>query len=143
MKTLTVFMQPLSKLVVLGLAGLIMLLLSGCTVVGVNEEPTPEQRNEIIRQAVLDRKTKLLNCYDYELGKSKATGSGKVLMEWDVDEAGHAQNITMDDKASTLKIPTLTRCLTDELREIDFPPRAKGTTLHIRFPFVFDKDRPK
>jgi len=120
---------------------------SGCTVVSVNEEPiasTADQKNEILRKAVLEQKKRLLACYNYELKKDKNAGTGKVLMEWDVDDVGHAQNIRMDEAASTLKIPTLTKCLSDEIREIDFPIAPnKGTNLHIRFPFSFNPEGSK
>jgi len=120
---------------------------SGCTVVSVNEEPiasTADQKNEILRKAVLEQKKRLLACYNYELKKDKNAGTGKVLMEWDVDDVGHAQNIRMDEAASTLKIPTLTKCLSDEIREIDFPIAPnKGTNLHIRFPFAFNPEGSK
>lgn len=124
-----------------------MFLISGCTVVSVNEEPvasTADQKNELLRKAVLEQKKRLLACYDYELKKNKNAGAGKVLMEWDVDDTGHAQNIRIDEAASTLKIPTLTKCLSDEIRDIDFPIAPnKGTNLHIRFPFAFNPEGSK
>jgi hypothetical protein len=137
-------MRPLSKLFALAV---FVVATSGCTVVSVNEEPiasTADQKNELLRKAVLEQKKRLLACYDYELKKDKNVGTGKVLMEWDVDDVGHAQNIRMDENASTLKIPTLTKCLSDEIREIDFPIAPnKGTNLHIRFPFAFNPEGQK
>lgn len=137
-------MRPLNRFFALGT---LVFLACGCTVVGVNEEPTAstaDQKSQLLRKAVLEHKKRLLGCYDYELKKDPQTPAGKVLIEWDVDDAGHAQNIRMDEAASTIKIATLTKCLSDEIREIDFPIAPnKGTNLHIRFPFAFHPEDSK
>ena len=121
----------------------LFLLLTGCVIVGTGEDETAKDlRTEAIRQVVLRDSKKLLGCYDYELKKSPATAEGKVIMSWDVDADGHAQNISADPN-STLKIETLNRCLSDELRELSFPPPRKGDNLHIKFPFVFKHEGSK
>lgn len=114
--------------------------LTGCTIVGAESEDAARSRIESIRQSVVKNTKKLAACYDYELQKNPQTPEGKVVMAWDVDQEGHPQNILRDDTASTVKIETLTQCLTDEIREMNFPTPAKGDILHIKFPFVFKHD---
>jgi hypothetical protein len=119
------------------------LVLSGCTIVGTENDPPPEQRNQMIRSVVIDHKKEILGCYDYELKKDAKMAAGKVTMKWEIDGDGHPQKIGIDEPKSTLKVETLNKCLIDVFTELNFPPPSKGTDIRVTYPLVFNNDGAK
>lgn len=121
---------------------LIFLALTGCTIVGTEDESTTNMRKQLIGRAVHDHAVEIKKCYDYELKKDPKLPKLKVVMNWEVDTEGHPQKIVATPEDSPI-IVTFNKCLEDVFTEIVFPPPAKGQDLKVKYPMVFTPEAPK
>jgi outer membrane biosynthesis protein TonB len=96
---------------------------------------TPE--SEAIRSKIKEHLKEVQTCYA-PVAQS-AESKGKVVVEWEVNDAGDVAIVSVNDAKTTLKNTTLHTCIIDKLKTWKFPAAPKGQTTAVSFPFIFSK----
>lgn len=105
------------------------LLLTGCATSG-------DYNGGPIDSALRSHKMEYRWCYEHEVHKSDDVGSGKVVLEWTIEETGQPSDVQVF--SSTLKNIQVEQCLINETKKIQFPNQEKS--LKIKYPFAFTKN---
>ena len=99
------------------------------------ESAGPEKLNlNSVKQVVRSHLTEVQKCYTDLIIEGMAT-KGKVTAQWDIDDKGAVQNLTIKDNTS--KDQALEGCVTERVINWTFPPAEEGKTFPVTYPFVF------
>lgn len=124
----------------IGCTLLFSLLLEACVITGPTADMPVEQRKKAVQSSIALHVPELRKCYE-DLLRDPAISEGKVVLQWDIDAQGTAQNIAFDQPGSNLTNSDLNSCLMKIVSTTQFPPTSDGTDVHIRYPFVFSRVR--
>lgn len=92
--------------------------------------------SEKIRLAVKDNISSFRKCFK-EVLKSKPKNQGKIVLSWDVNDAGLVTKPIV--KKSSINNTVVENCMIETLKTMTFPPAPSGNTVNIIYPFVFNK----
>ncbi len=106
----------------------IALLLSACAT--TQEKTTGGIEREVIDQRIQQERPNLHNCYSHENKKTP----GKITVDFVINAEGKVEKI---DAESTLKNKKVETCVTNIIKNIQFPKPAGGGTVEIKYPFAF------
>ncbi len=99
------------------------------------ESAGPEKLNlSSVKQVVKSRLNDVQQCYTDLIIEGMAT-KGKVTAQWDIDDKGAVQNLTIKDNTS--KDQALEGCVTERVIHWTFPPAEEGKTFPVTYPFIF------
>ena len=87
-----------------------------------------------VKKVVRERLQEVQKCYTDLIIEGMAT-KGKVTAQWDIDDKGAVQNLTI--KENTSKDPALEGCVTERVVNWTFPPAEAGKTFPVSYPFQF------
>jgi serine/threonine protein kinase/outer membrane biosynthesis protein TonB len=88
---------------------------------------------EKIVEVINQHQGDIQGCYERELLSNAGLG-GKVTFEWTVTRRGQVSGARQ--KSSTLGSPTVSNCILDILRSLEFP-KPKGGSVTVSYPFMF------
>ena len=91
---------------------------------------------ELVKGAIKSRTADYRRCFYTEYEKNK-TLEGKVIIFWEINELGNAQNLSV--VKSTLDNSIVENCIVESLKTIQFPKPATGIVAEIIYPFNFKK----
>lgn len=91
-----------------------------------------------IRALVDSRQRDVQACYELALSQA-GEARGRVLLKWNVDAAGEAQDIAVDAAGSTLTDPALHQCIAEKIKSWKFPAARKGKLVPASHSFAFSK----
>jgi TonB family protein len=79
-------------------------------------------------------------CYTEALKKDVSL-KGKLVVDWDVNDAGDVSRAEVNTAKSTLKSEAINNCLVEKLKSWKFAPAPapKGEVVSVSYPFSFDK----
>ena len=117
--------------------GFILVTLGGCKTASVqhSEDVSAGMDKEAIRHTIHDNLIPIRHCYEKEL-KTKPNFTGKLVLEWDVEEKGKVTRVLVKQSAD----PQVDQCVAEVIKAAKFPEPPKGQIGRIVFPFVFSKD---
>lgn len=87
-----------------------------------------------VKQVVREHLHDVQKCYTDLIIEGMAT-KGKVTAQWDIDDKGAVQNLTI--KENTSKDPALEGCVTERVVNWTFPAAEAGKTFPVAYPFQF------
>jgi len=87
-----------------------------------------------VKQVVRSHLQDVQKCYTDLIIEGMAT-KGKVTAQWEIDDKGAVQNLTI--KENTSKDPALEGCVTERVVNWTFPPAEAGATFPVSYPFQF------
>jgi hypothetical protein len=87
---------------------------------------------EIIRRIVRRHMGEVKYCYESELAK-KPDLAGRVAIRFAIAATGTVMNATLDN--STIRNPTLEKCIVGTIRNWPFPAPMRGDIVTVTFPF--------
>lgn len=100
---------------------------------------------EAVRRAVKTHLSEVKTCYDDALKKDSHNKdsqlSGKIVLDFEVDNAGKVPSAKVNEKKSTLKSSDIEQCLIDKVKSWTFPPSPKGTIISVSYPFIFKSNK--
>jgi TonB family protein len=118
--------------------GLLMFVLGGCATTS-SDKPADEisagMDKEAIRKAIRDHLIPIRHCYEKEL-KVKPKLSGKLVLEWDVEDKGKVTRVVVKKSAD----PEVDHCIAEVIKGVKFPEPPKGQIGRIAFPFEFKSE---
>ncbi|MBC7754688.1 MAG: energy transducer TonB [Moraxellaceae bacterium] len=91
---------------------------------------------ELVKDAIRSRAANYRQCFYTENEKNK-TLEGKVIIFWEINELGNAQNLSV--VKSTLNNSAVENCVVESLKTIQFPKPSKGIVSEVTYPFNFKK----
>jgi hypothetical protein len=65
--------------------------------------------------------------------------SGKVVLDWDVDDKGKVVRAAV--KKSEIEDYVMEKCLIEKLKSLSFPPASKGLVATVQYPLVFSSGK--
>jgi inosine-uridine nucleoside N-ribohydrolase len=87
-----------------------------------------------VKQVVHSHLRDVQKCYTDLIIEGMAT-KGKVTAQWDIDDKGAVQNLSI--KENTSKDQALEGCVTERVVNWTFPPAEPGKTFPVSYPFQF------
>lgn len=100
----------------------------------VEKKMTTAIDSEAIRDAIWLESDAVQVCYQSAL-KSIPGLKGKMVVSFDVDQAGKAKNFKRE--TGTILNHDIFACVAKALEVAEFPPAAVGTVVRVKYPFVF------
>lgn len=92
---------------------------------------------EAVRRAVKFALPQFKACYEREYRRNTNL-AGKVVIKWDIDDRGVANNSQVVKAASTINNQQVEECVRLRMLGLKFPEAPPGTVAEISFPFIFD-----
>lgn len=93
------------------------------------------QNTEKFQKPIKKHLTKIQKCRD-EAGQN-TTVSGKVVVDFEIDDKAALHRIKINDEQSTLTDLNLQKCVIDEMKKVKFPKAAKGKIVSFSYPVIF------
>lgn len=93
---------------------------------------------EVVQKKVKDHMKEITSCYSASLKKNPEI-EGKIVVDWEINDAGEVIKISVNGDKTTLNDSTLHSCITDKFKTWKFPPAPKGQIFAISYPFIFSK----
>lgn len=100
------------------------------------------ERRPEVQRAVMIHLDQVKACYRNALKAMPKPKTGKITLEWAVDDKGKSSHVVVVPKKSTLRDAQLEKCLIQKAQTWKLPPSAKGKTTFVSFPFYFNKTKP-
>lgn len=91
----------------------------------------------LVKKQVQDKRYEAMNCYKEQFKKDSEL-SGKLLLKWQINDKGQAQNIQAFD--STITNIDLIDCVKGIISQMQFAEAPEGKTVEIRYPWIFSTD---
>jgi TonB family protein len=115
-------------------AALVFAFAAGCAQKPTEFPNADQMKAQDIGDTVKHHIPEVKACYDEVLRKN-AKLTGKVVLQWDIDENGNAVGAKV--KSSDIKDSTLQKCLLRHLKTWHFSKAPKGVIGRVVYPFVF------
>lgn len=93
------------------------------------------QNTEKFQKQIKKHLDKIQKCHD-EVSSKPAT-SGKVVVDFEIDDKASIHRIKINDEQTTLNNLNLQKCVVDKMKEIKFPKAAKSEIVSFSFPVFF------
>ena len=91
---------------------------------------------EKIRQVMKKHEKQVRDCYEAEIDKDPKV-SGKIVLDWDVDDKGKVTKSSINEKSTTLKNNAVRACMLEHLKAWEFPAAPTGQTVSVSYPWFF------
>jgi hypothetical protein len=97
---------------------------------------------EAYRRTVKKNISSIRTCYSRELANDPKL-SGKLVIDWKVDDKGIATEAIPNAQKTTLKNNAVASCVVDKIITMKFPHAALGQSVSISYPFTFTNGSKK
>ena len=91
-----------------------------------------------ISMTIAENEREVRSCYEVALSQT-GDASGKVSLIWNINDAGRAVDVEVDEDTSTLTDPALHDCMIGKLKSWNFPPARPGQLTRAGHLFNFPK----
>ena len=103
---------------------------------GLPYQVTDGLDKRIFYKVVHSHFSELRACYENAFERDKNVGSGKVIVSWNIDEAGTVSGVTI--KETELHNKRIEDCLVEAISRLRFPKPRGVDSVHVEYPFFFE-----
>jgi len=91
---------------------------------------------EVIAAVVTENRASVRRCYEQTL-TDKPGIQGTLTLRFTLDSQGKVTSADINPERSTIRLPSLTQCAANAVRQMPFPPSSRGFESTVNYQFTF------